>query len=160
MHLLSQLEPDGILIPQNIAVDVCLTSQERENFATLVRRDADGLPVDHDELAAARVHLGRILELNARIDRACLQGQNGNGDTLPPVTVRVPPRPPSVDQLMLLTDVQVFESFRIHDYQSEVSHPVILYDLNGIESGAEVTFAYTFGRKPGFDYRVREPQAV
>ena len=55
---------------------------------------------------------------------------------------------------MLLTTVQVFEDIMIRDYESEVSHPVILYDLNGVASGAQIEFTYVMGSKPGFNYTV------
>lgn len=156
LRFLPHLLPDGLLVPGRITVDACLTSRACEDFGTLVRRDPDGFPVDHSDLAQTRVYLGQLLALPA--DDGQLY-RRAPADALPAVTVRVPPRPPEFDQFMLLTQVEVYPPFTIVDYESEVSHPVILPDLNGIVPGSEVTFVYTFGPKPGFRYRCDPPAA-
>ncbi|HRX01614.1 MAG TPA: hypothetical protein P5148_00585 [Anaerolineae bacterium] len=154
LHLLPQLAPGGILVPQKIVVDACLTSQAREDFATLERRDATGFPVDHSNLARQRIPLGRLLELSSDSAAGC--GSNGHAGRWPPVTVAVPSRPAEENQFMLLTTVHIFGDVVIRDYESEVSHPVILYDLNSVASGAEIEFTYATGSKPGFHYTVAE----
>ncbi len=181
LRFLPWLLPGGLLVPARITVDACLTSQTHENFATLVRRDPDGFPVDHSDLARRRIHLvpvqgscsvscpaenkadspsmfpapalGQILALDVDAGRTYHRAQPDAEETLPAVTVRVPSRPPGIDQFMLVTGVDVYPPFSIIDYQSEVSHPVILPELNGIASGSEITFAYTLGPKPGFRYQ-------
>lgn len=155
LRFLPRLVPGGLLVPGRITVDACLTSRDREDFGTLIRRDPDGFPVDHSDLTRARIPLGQLIALQAGSGWTLAHEQPCEGDTLPPVTIQVPPRPPEIDQFMLLTRVEVHPPFTIAEYQSDVSHPVILPELNGIASGSEVTFAYTFGRKPGFRYQVR-----
>ncbi len=152
LRFLPHLAPGGLLVPGRITIDACLTSRAREDFGTLIRRDPDGFPVDHSDLAHTRVHLGQLLALPAESGQAY---RSAPGDTLPAVTIHVPPRPPGIEQFMLLTRVEVYPPFTVADYQSEVSHPVILPELNGIASGSEITFAYTFGPKPGFCYQVQ-----
>lgn len=153
LRFLPWLLPDGLLVPARITVDACLTSQTHENFATLVRRDPDGFPVDHSDLARRRIQLGQLIALDVDSGRTYHYEQPDAEETLPAVTVRVPSRPPGIDQFMLVTCVDVYPPFSIVDYQSEVSHPVILPELNGIASGSEITFAYAFGPKPGFRYQ-------
>lgn len=155
LRFLPHLVAGGVLVPGRITVDACLTSRKREDFGTLVRRDSDGFPVDHGDLARTRVYLGQLLALDAASGPIYRSKPPGPVDALPAMTIRVPPRPPEIDQFMLLTQVEVYPSFTIVDYESEVSHPVILPDLNRIVTGSEVTFVYTLGPKPGFRYQVR-----
>ena len=91
LHLRPQLAPGGIFIPQKISVDACLTSQARENFATLERRDALGFPMDHSDLARQRMPLGRLLTLNS--DGVTNAASDGQAAKLTTVTVVTPPRP-------------------------------------------------------------------
>jgi hypothetical protein len=160
LRFLPNLVPGGVLVPGRITIDACLTSRAREDFGTLLRRDPDGFPVDHSDLASTRVYLGNLLALEADYGQVYQKASPEAGDTLPAVTIHVPPRPPGIDQFMLLTCVEVYPPFTIVDYESDVSHPVILPDLNGVGSGSDVTFAYTFGPKPGFRYHVRPANCI
>ncbi len=160
-NLAPQLRPGGILVPERVTVDACLADREAENFATLVRRDATGFPVDHQEAISRRIPLGRLLALHLA---AVKQHQNSRGPghlpaALPARTITVPPYPAGSDQFMLLTTVKIFGPFRLANYESEVCHPVILYALNGVPPGSRITFTYTLEQNPGLRWKTSHATA-
>lgn len=159
-HLVPQLRPGGLLVPKSVAVDACLANCDAENFATLVRRDADGFPVAHQEAIGQRIPLGHLLTLTQAFVK---QFQNGMGpghlpEALPAGTITIPPYPAGWEQFMLVTTINLFGSLVLANYESEVCHPVILYALNGVTPGTRLDFSYGLGRNPGFRWETREAE--
>jgi hypothetical protein len=157
-NLARQLCAGGLLIPQRIVVRACLADLGKE--MTFLPPDFTGTP---DEAAAlggrVRLDLGQLLEVTAETVRDLLPADTPAGSSevphLPPVVVAVPALPAGGPRsLMLLTRIQVLDSICLGDYDSGISYPTVLADVNSLGGAGRLEFRYRLGPQPGFTYRV------
>jgi hypothetical protein len=141
LNLAPQLCPGGILIPERISVDACL-----HNPATEFRLIPPGESTP--ALERVRVTLGRLLDLSlASVPRWRSEG-------LPEVSVAWPEAGSAGLQLMLRTQVTVFESFTLGDYDAGITCPHHDREFHRLEPGSTQTFRYQMGEEPGFRMRL------
>jgi hypothetical protein len=129
-NLVPQLQPNGILIPERITIDLVLADPEAE-----AERRA----------AAARIPIATLMELTAGTARM------PDDD---PVIVAVPDVP-SIDRFTFAytTRVDVFGPHRLEEYQTGVTHPEFLWQLKPVIR-QKLVFRYAMGRHPGLQYAV------
>jgi hypothetical protein len=130
-----QLTAGGLMVPEMIAVDAVLTDLSRE----LGGNGAVPKPW------SGRIPLGRILEVDR--ERACAWSAAGVSRHLPPVRIAMPPVVAEQSSLVLATTIRTFGAHVLREYESGLTHPVIVH---GWRAGEEAEFTYRLGEKPGF----------
>lgn len=154
-NLVPQLRAGGLLIPQQITLRACLADLSRE--MTLMDADAD--PETISVPNRSRIELSAVFELTAESSRQ-VGGWQKEGDEddaalcSPPVTLHVPQFVDEINALMILTEITIFDSIMLEDYDCGLSYPTVLEDVGRINGGEQIEFRYATGRHPGLRYRL------
>ena len=139
LNLAPQICAGGILIPEKITVDACLFNPATEfQFVTAGSED---LPPDSERV---RIMLGRLMELDIASAKRL-----GGGD-FPAVRIELPTASEYSLSLMLRTEVTVFESAVLGDYESSITIPHRNKEIDRLAPGSQVMFRYEVGDMPGF----------
>jgi predicted RNA methylase len=125
LNLAKQLKDNGVFVPEKISIEVCLVDLAKE-FEPNVERE--------------RIYLSKIMELTKETTE-CL-----------PVKINIPNENHKQFAVALLTKIYTFDSIMLDDYDSGLTYPTILHDLDKSFFGKELTFEYMFGKNPKFNY--------
>ena len=136
-NLARQLCPGGVFIPEKVVVEAWLVDPDREIVTATAAVDA-----------SARSYLGRVLEVTALNSPGL-----GAGDASSRVVLDVPKQAAAGRKVMLATTVTVFDSVRLGERESGITHPLILHDVPVGEEDIRMEFWYSQGSHPGFEYR-------
>jgi hypothetical protein len=140
-NLAPQLHSNGIFIPENIQVQICL-AQKKSIERTHSSKETRQL-------------LGSLLNLDAKSAHAQAANARLNNSTghyeLAPVIIEIPriKNPENLDAL-LLTKIRVFEHFVLGHEESEITLPSKCEELSPIKPGAQYTVSYQLGKYPRF----------
>ncbi len=55
---------------------------------------------------------------------------------------------------MILTKIQISNSFRLDDYNSSITYPQMLRPAPQIKDGQTIEFSYVTTEKPQFEYKI------
>jgi hypothetical protein len=133
LNLTKQLRREGILIPEEIAVDLAAVNLEKE-FTDL-------------DTTKVRIDLGVVFQLtrdsSLAIDRdgsflACVKNVG-------PLEKHL--------TLCLFTRIRIFDTIELGYYESGITFIHPLHDLSLSENSNRLEFTYRLGPKPGFAYR-------
>lgn len=130
LNLAPQLRDGGIFVPQNISVEVCLVNFQKE-FAE-----------------KERILLGAILELDAA------QIKQKGFDNFPAVTIKTPAENGGNFKLMMLTNIEIFGSHRLGNYDSSITYPKFIRPLLDSTKPRAIEFSYILDEKPRFEHKV------
>ena len=157
INLAPQLCQGGILIPEKVAVDVCLCDPRREFSPSVTGSNQPPSTSAAAKPDRVRIHLGRVFELTAgkAYELARMRGQSyGLGEAwLPPAVIDIPTEVDEGLHVVLSTTIAVFESVALAEYETGLTHPVWLSDFNRSKRGCRVEFAYSLGSHPGLKHR-------
>jgi hypothetical protein len=153
-NLAPQLCQGGILIPEKINVDAYLCDLSKEFTMLPCGSDEADSSLEADR---TRINLGRVFELTAENANGLLL--TGGKDSLsgetrfPAIVIDIPAGINERLDLMLFTKVTVFDSVVLGDYESGITHPVVLRDIGRDGQRARIEVWYSLGRTPGFKHR-------
>jgi hypothetical protein len=149
MNLASQMEPGGILIPQNIEIEAALLSPKRNQDRMMGIIGAE----------ACYRSLGKICSLNDEICRVTPNPDPTNADcyTFPEVEVAIPPDwVAEYPDVCLLTRIQVFGETELKAWECSLTVPQKVLHLDPVKPPARIALRYWINEKPGFRYRIEK----
>ncbi len=156
-NLAPQLREGGILVPQKISLNACLADLRKE-FAVTTVDDPNSLS---QEPRRMRINLGEVFELTADSSRqmkdwTTTNGHDGAGASRrsPHVRLTAPQLADVNYQLMILTEITIFDSISLGDYDCGLTYPTIIQELGSIGSQQQLEFCYVMGEKPGLRCRL------
>ena len=157
MNLAPQLCSGGILIPESVAIDVCLWDLEYKP-RPVSNGDGHSHPSPEGPLPEmTRIHLGRVAEVTLETCRSLskkLEANLSEERFLPAGSVETPLDATENFYLTLLTTITVFGRFVLSEYDSLLTYPIVMHDLGKIRGGMKIEFYYQMGAKPGFKCRL------
>jgi hypothetical protein len=156
MNLAPQLCPGGFFLPERITVDCCLCDLTKEFPSLIVEMDvADSLLTGSS--GKDRINLGRVFDLSVENYRSLPSLASGaeNGGLLftRKRLLSVPDDLNGEFNMMLLTNITVFNSIALIESESGLTCPKILFDAGKARRGNIIEFEYQLGDKPGFKCR-------
>lgn len=145
VRLAPGLEPGGVWIPQSILLHATLADLERE-FS----------PVDESGAVTTerrRIEMGTLLDLNA-VDAPAWTEDMGE-ETLD-LGQTVVPDLSSPMQVLVRTEVRIFEELALGDYDSGLTVPRVCRELGSVRGGERVHWRYRLRPTPGITVEVVE----
>jgi predicted RNA methylase len=138
-NVVPQLRDGGLLVPKKIIVAAYLYDPAKE-FSLFNAETVESIN------NRTRIELGPLMELTMES-----VANFSHGPCLPPVSLTIAEE--TNLGLLLTTNVEVFDSEILGDYDSAVTCPVILHDFNRRGNETQIQFQYFLGSEPGFKYR-------
>jgi len=154
-NLAPQLWPAGVFVPQCIEVALCLADLEQER--SLVGQALNNAGSDL-ERNARRYPLATLCTLSpdSAFDQMQLAQEHSNqiGPQLEPTIVTIPVMPELAQlEAALFTRIQVFEQYRLKDYESQITLPLKCYELLPLSAGDRYRVNYQLGSYPKFQFQ-------
>jgi hypothetical protein len=156
LNLVPQLRPGGILIPEKISVDACLFDLKKE-FLTPPSSEEAVPSLENLDSHRIRIELGRVFEIGVHNVKhlATMRSKDAlsTDARFPGVALDVPREAEKDLHILLRTEITVFGSAMLREYDSGLTHPEILYELGSVENGSRIEFQYILGSNPRFACR-------
>ena len=165
-NLAPQLCENGLFIPEQIEVKLCLAQWDNER--KLMKKNAsakDGLQCAQSLLRSPvvfRQPIGTIFTLSPTNSAADTQAKANSAAKLELNAAVV--KMPAIDHIerydvLMLTHIQVFEDYVLGDYESEITLPHKCYDFPPLQRLARYHVRYQLGTYPRFTFTY-EPKAT
>ena len=131
LNLAPQLAESGIFLPGKVSVELCL------------RTGLNALGTGE------RIDLGTIFELDAEKIRRRAAFE------FPPLRIKIPAHAKSEKlRFKILTRVEIFESFRLNEYDSAVTYPKPFNVAVEGQNADSIELTYVIDQKPRFEYEI------
>jgi hypothetical protein len=150
MNLVPQMSPSGILIPERITLTAALADITAEILGPSTDSEATAI-CDGSQARGERVVLGPLFEVSVDAVRSYeVQAfRDDAGVCIPARTVTAKPPASDTQQLVILTNIRVFDSIVLGDYECGLTYPTVLPDRDLAAKPESISFVYRLGRKPG-----------
>ncbi|MCK4258004.1 MAG: hypothetical protein KAX49_03450 [Halanaerobiales bacterium] len=147
LNLVPQLDPEGILIPQNIKIEAALLDP---------KRNMDRMMGLNNDSEICYFLLKNIFELNKDVVEKYSINEEGLYN-FSNVEIDIPKElTEEYKELSLLTTIQIFEEEVLTHWQCSLNLPQKILDFDLIkESVNRVSFQYQMSEKPGFKFEIK-----
>lgn len=142
-QLVPQLVADGIMVPERIVVRAVLAVVAGEFDP---RRER------------TRIELGDLMLLSTHTARLFHAAIALGATHLSEICVELPDNLPDGVAVMLCTRIDVGPGHVLDDYDSGLTHPLILHRVGVILPGRRLRFRFRLGQHPGFEYEGADGQ--
>jgi len=165
-NLAPQLRPRGLFIPQ--CIEVCLALADLSHEKTLFSqsgenecdsRDCRDSRDSRDSLveAGTRYRLGTVCRVVPEFAFEQLQDAQDRSDgktvALKPTTIEIPSLEDFAQlDAALFTRIDIFQTYRLEDYESQITLPLKCFELLPLESGERYSVSYQLGSYPKFNF--------
>ena len=136
LNLAKLLRENGLFIPKKITIEACLTKLEEEFSSNSEARTNN-----------ERVFLGEIFGLSA-------DNLADSKSLFEPKTLEFSSDISRPMSLILLTKIEIFDSFMLSDYESGITYPTILCEVKEFKAGQKIEFQYVSEENPHFEHRL------
>ncbi|MCB9249076.1 MAG: hypothetical protein H6613_11325 [Ignavibacteriales bacterium] len=149
-HFSKFLATDGILIPEEIKISAVLADLPTEFSFSSSKWTNFWLNIKRKNAITKRISLGDIFVLDKNVN-VKYNFSNLVNNQLVLNSVKVRNKPGSMKNLILLTEIKVFEDIILSE-EDETGLTKLYFDkdLPSIEEGMEINFAYQLGSYPKF----------
>lgn len=155
VNLAPQLAENGVFIPERINVSLCLAELTLEDVSNRVSSTGEC----DQQVFVERLELAQLCALTAKSaaqNSLILESQapeHAQAMT-PSSTVLVVPIWVDVAGVapVLFTRIDVFEHYRLGDYESEITLPLKCHELTDLAAGDRYRVVYTLGGYPKFNF--------
>lgn len=147
MNLVPQMEHEGILIPENIAIEAMLMNSKRNQDRMLGVNDAE----------SCYRSLGTVFELNKGIvvQNPVVGSPDMGSYVFPEVKITIPPDlAAEYPQLSLFTRIRVFGEVELKYWECSLTQPQKILQLDPVKPEERIGLFYEISKKPGFKYRI------
>ena len=158
LNLADQLCEGGIFIPQRIIIDASLVDMTKEFTFYPAGSEIPQEDIDNPGRNRRRQFLGRLLDFTASSAmeiREEVTNDASERPCFPSLTLKIPSHiEPGLDMLVLLTNIEIYGSHFMGDYESSITNSLQLTERKKVETCSEIVFTYVMGEKPGFQWQV------
>lgn len=148
-NLAPQLQKGGILIPEEINLDVVYTFHSEEPYLNSTDQFTKRLPYQH------RLYAGALFSINKELDfyrSTKLPSQFESGlIELPSEFVQRP-------DLCIFTHLKIFDQVFLHSAESSITNPYCITSLYNLQEQTHVKLLYDFTDVPQWTYQTKWPK--
>jgi hypothetical protein len=146
-NLAPQLQKGGILIPEEINLELVYTFFSEEPYLKSTDQRAKGLPYQH------RINMGPLFSINKELD--FYRNINSPGQFESDL-YELPSAFSAIPDLCIFTHLRIFGEVILHSAESSITNPYCITSLYNLQEQTHVKLLYDFTDVPQWTYKVKE----